>query len=402
MSWLLRMVLYISLISLPIIVYLIFRTTTALKTNFDISVKKSRLYSLIIAVWFYCLPLVYLFSYLNNSSGEIFIYRDEVGWQDFILLYPFWILLIIILESLPFFLFADLLLIIKRFRKKENSRAYKLISLLKIIVLGFFIMYVPIKVYFDTNTISVNNCEIPINKNAAFIKDLSLTLLADIQIDRFSSKKKIETFQAKYANLKTDMILFAGDIVTSGRTYINQAVDLLCEKAFQMGKFACLGDHDFWADPLAVETGLVNCGWNFLKNKHQVIPHKGGKILITGITHIYSDRISVQQAKNVLANAPAADYKILLVHQPAEFLIELADKYGYNLLLAGHTHGGQIVQHIFGFPVTPSAFETDYYHGYYKYNRMHVLVSTGIGLSLAPIRYHSSAEIATVSFILSD
>jgi predicted MPP superfamily phosphohydrolase len=157
-----------------------------------------------------------------------------------------------------------------------------------------------------------------------------------------------------------------------------------------------MGDHDYWADPQSIENGLVNCGWDFIQNQHRIMNYRNKKILITGITHVYSNRISKKDAENLLALAPEADLKIVLVHQPAEFLVELAEKYGYDLFLAGHTHGGQIVNHILGYPITPSAFETKYYHGYYTLKNMQIIITNGIGLSLAPMRYHAPAEIVNI------
>lgn len=162
---------------------------------------------------------------------------------------------------------------------------------------------------------------------------------------------------------------------------------------------ACMGDHDFWANPVKISNGLDQCGWNFLENEHHLIEHKGKKILITGITYIYSRRITPAHLRELLESAPAADLKILLVHQPASMVMKAAQEFGYDLLLAGHTHGGQVVFKPFGIPLTPSRLENKFYSGYGEYKDMPVIVTNGVGLTLAPIRYQAPAEVVKIDFV---
>ena len=225
---------------------------------------------------------------------------------------------------------------------------------------------------------------------------MQLSLIADVQVDRYTQIDKLKQMQNLLDASGSEMLFFAGDIVTSGEKYIQQAVDALCGPGPFKEKFACMGDHDFWSDENAIMNGLKECKWNFLDNQHKLIEYKGKKILVTGITHIYSRRISQNELNAILSKAPEADYKILLVHQPAEFVIHSAARAGYQLLLAGHTHGGQIVFHPFGFNLTASQRETQYYSGYYRVDRMDVIVTNGIGLTLAPIRYRSHSEVFTI------
>ena len=98
----------------------------------------------------------------------------------------------------------------------------------------------------------------------------------------------------------------------------------------------------------------------------------------------------------MLDRAPDADLRILLVHQPAEWLLNQASERSYDLLVAGHTHGGQIVIHPLGIPVTASMRETGYYSGEYTLGSMAIVVTNGVGLTLAPVRYHAPAEVTTI------
>jgi hypothetical protein len=138
------------------------------------------------------------------------------------------------------------------------------------------------------------------------------------------------------------------------------------------------------------------CGWTFLENEHRVITHRGRTILVSGLTHIYSDHLPESALRQFLGSAPAADLRILLAHQPAEEVVRIASDAGYDIVLAGHTHGGQIVFHPLGIPLTPSMRETRYYGGHHKVGETQVVVTRGVGLTLAPVRYHARAEVTTV------
>jgi predicted MPP superfamily phosphohydrolase len=159
-----------------------------------------------------------------------------------------------------------------------------------------------------------------------------------------------------------------------------------------------MGDHDFWHDREAIASGLKARGWDFLQNRHQLYQHKNLRILVTGITYIYSRRISPGQLDSLLASAPDADLKILLVHQPRPYLMRSAAKYGYHLFLAGHTHGGQMVFKPLGFTLTPTQFENEIYTGHHLINGLHVIITNGIGLTLLPLRFRAYAEIVHINF----
>jgi predicted MPP superfamily phosphohydrolase len=94
-----------------------------------------------------------------------------------------------------------------------------------------------------------------------------------------------------------------------------------------------------------------------------------------------------------MESAPEADLKILLVHQPSEMVITEASEYGYHVLLAGHTHGGQIIFRPFGLTITPTQMENNIFTGTFKREEMAVIITNGIGVSLVPLRYRARGEI---------
>lgn len=67
-------------------------------------------------------------------------------------------------------------------------------------------------------------------------------------------------------------------------------------------------------------------------------------------------------------------------------------------MLAGHTHGGQLVFQPFGIRLSAPRFENRVYRGLNNWNRLPVIVTNGVGLSLAPVRYRAPAEVVRIEF----
>ncbi len=326
-----------------------------------------------------------------------FIYKYQTNVIDYIFLFPFWIGLIILVEILPYFLTSDILGLINRFVLSNYKELMgKWLAIFKIALVSFFTIYVIIVSLLNTYKISESQFTIHIKNLPDALDNLNLALIADLQVDRFTQNQKINSVKRIIENTQPDLLFFAGDLVTRGTHFINQGKYAMCNLHATTAKIACMGDHDHWAEPEKISYSLQECDWIFLQNAHQMINYKNTKILVTGITYIYSQRISSGQLTVLLKDAPKAHIKILLVHQPSNMVIEKAEEFGYNILLAGHTHGGQVVFRPFGFVLTPTKFENKFYSGYSKQNKLNIFVSNGIGLTLMPLRYHAPAEVMTI------
>jgi predicted MPP superfamily phosphohydrolase len=338
-----------------------------------------------------------LYYYSNGTLLDAFIYRNQTNFLDYFFLFPFWIGLILIIEVLPYFLASDILQIItKLFFSNLNDVVRKWSAIFKIVLVLFFSIYVTINTLLDTYKISESEFKIKINNLPDELDNLNLALIADLQVDRFTQNYKINGVKKLIRNIEPDLLFFAGDLVTRGTYFIEQGIDVMCDLQANTERVACIGDHDYWADAEIISSNFINCGWTFLNNAHRIINYKNTKILVTGVTYIYSQRISSGQLTGLLENAPQADLKILLVHQPSKMVIKGAEEFGYDILLAGHTHGGQVVFKPFGFSVTPTKFENEFYSGQYKKNNLNIFITNGIGLTMMPLRYRAPAEVIKI------
>jgi len=396
MPWPVRMVLMVALMALPLAVYLLHRLAAAVSAVTTLPKARARWIMLFILCLFYALPLLFLFYALNGWTQDLFVFQPHLSLLDYVFHFPFWWGLVVILESVPFFLLLDVLSPMTRLWPEIRGRWLKMQAYLKIACLCAAVLYVPIRSYVDTYHIRHNSAEIFLEGLPAELNGVRITLLADIQIDRTTGRRKINQVNDILQTADPDLLFFAGDLVTSGRAFLPLASEAICSLSGREERIAVMGDHDHWAARDTISEIMRGCGWKFLDNQHHLLHLRGRVVLITGITHVYSDRLKAEDLNELLGLAPDADLKILIAHQPAESLVHAAADHGYDLVLAGHTHGGQIVLHPLGFPLTPSQIETDYYSGIQRAGMAHVIVTNGIGLTLAPIRYHAPAEVTTI------
>lgn len=400
MPWHIRMLIRIVPFLLIGYLYVGWRISAAIITLFSFQAWRVRLAVLLGIIFFNLLPILILYLYQTGNGNELYLSKTTLQKQDYLLTYPFWLGLIVVVETLPYFLSLEILGGIFHFIPAIAPASWlKWKAALQLTMVVFFMFYVGIRMYSDTNRLRLHRFEVKVKNLPPALENLSLTFIADVQVDRYTTTAKLERFKDQLKKANGDLLLFGGDIVTSGEEFISRANQLLCEAEAPLGRFACLGDHDFWANPVRIANGLDQCGWHFLEDQHHLVEHNGKKILITGITFIYSRRITLAHLRELLESAPAADLKILLVHQPASMVIKAAQEFGYDLLLAGHTHGGQVVFKPFGIPLTPSRLENKFYSGYGEYKDMPVIVTNGVGLTLAPIRYQAPAEVVKINFV---
>jgi predicted MPP superfamily phosphohydrolase len=398
MPWFLRMLLYIAPLVFIVQLYIGWRFQEAFRHLFPERNKWVKRVTLGVIGFLNVFPVIMILSAITGHLRSLFIFQNYLQWQDFIFLFPYWWGLILTVEVLPYFLLLDMGSMILSWKAIPRiSFVPVLFNYLKLFLIVFFAFYVGIRTYSDTYHIHVADHKVLLNKLPQSLTNLKLTLLGDIQVDRYTQSKKLDDLEKKLRQNPPDILFFSGDLVTNGSFYISQGLETICSIPASTGKFACMGDHDYWADGKRISEGIKKCGWTFLQNAHHLINIKGNAVLITGVTQIYSRKISAGDLNQLLSQAPEADLKILLVHQPSPFIIESAQKYGYNLVLAGHTHGGQIQFKPLGFTFTPSMLETPYFSGIYNLGNLYVAVTNGIGLTFAPLRYQAPAEITTLT-----
>lgn len=149
--------------------------------------------------------------------------------------------------------------------------------------------------------------------------------------------------------------------------------------------FAVLGNHD----TICMAPGLEEMGIRLLLNESATIERDGQRIHIAGIDDAHYYR--VDNIEKAAADIPHDDFSILLSHTPE--IYQQATHAGFDLLLSGHTHGGQICIPG-GIPISlDSVLPRSFGSGSWKYHDMRGYTSVGAGSSIVPVRFNCRPEI---------
>ncbi|HEX9614378.1 MAG TPA: hypothetical protein VGA55_02685, partial [Bacteroidota bacterium] len=176
--------------------------------------------------------------------------------------------------------------------------------------------------------------------------------------------------------------------------------DILGQIEARYRKIAAVGDHDIFSDKGRVLTALRRNGFVIDDDTTVTLFVDSTKVSITLLTHTYRQRPDPEDLERAQRGADG-DLKILLVHQPAEALVQFSANNGYHLFLAGHTHGGGVAFGIPGlFLLSPARMESKFVSGFYTVGAMVVSVTNGIGMTLAPVRFNAPSEISVLRFKL--
>ena len=371
--------------------------------------KKRKILLTIFLVWINLYPLFLIFDWSYAAISKTYVWVPQNFFFDYFLIYPFWAGLFIVVQSDLFFLIIDIFRILlfplwKRYKQKILSYETKAILFITV----FFLLYVPLRIIHDEYTVSIRIVEYKKKDLPEALNNFKLTFISDVQADRYTDKARLTNYINKVNSTHPDLVLVGGDVITSTPDYINEAAEYIGKIKSKYGIYSCVGDHDNWAyhneysrSLNEVETALKSHGIEMVDNGKRYLNVDTAKIEITFVTNTYVERIPVVQLDSLAILKHRYALKIFLAHQPREFLAEAASRYNYDLYLAGHTHGGQIT---FLFPfknLSPTLIETPYVRGDFHFTKkdgekMLMVVTRGLGMSIAPVRYNSTPEITVI------
>ena len=195
--------------------------------------------------------------------------------------------------------------------------------------------------------------------------------------------------------LQRDIIVCTGDYVLEKNAHVNidRVWPLLSKLHAPGGVYSVLGNHDHWADTERSIEWLDRTRQN-LQGKTVALERQGRKLWLAGGGDLWTDPMDFDK---LLADVPEGDCRIVLAHNP-----DSADT-GFNvridLMISGHTHGGQFLLPFLGPPSNPVKNKS-YTSGLKKSeNGPLVFISKGIGWGTFPVRLGCFPEIAVLELI---
>ena len=323
---------------------------------------------------------------------------------DVFIQFPFWLFVLWMVQCILFFLPIDILRILFfPLYRSRREKVKRIISKIQFVLTVFFLVYVPARSLYDYLTVSVRVVEYQKKDLPKVLDGFKLVLIADVQADQYTNRWRLQQFIDKVNGAHPDLVLIAGDVVTSTPNYVDMASQFLGKIQSKYGVYACIGDHDNWVyrndtekSLRVVTSALAKQDIPMIDNKKKIIDIDSFKIGIAFVTNNYVHRINRDVLDTLSVMPDSLDLKIFLTHQPRQFLIDAAIKHGYDLFLAGHTHGGQITFFFPFYNLSPTLIETKYVRGDFHFGNMLAVVTRGLGMSLVPLRLNSTPEVTVI------
>ena len=198
-----------------------------------------------------------------------------------------------------------------------------------------------------------------------------------------------------------DIIAITGDLIDSRHTDIDSALAFVEAAAEIAPVYYVTGNHESRLDFDEIEPRLIAAGARVLRNEAKDIGRGGERIRLAGIddpSFIRTGGTAEERAAAELEQLGdgGGTFTVLLAHRPE--LVEVYAEYGAGLVLSGHAHGGQVRLPLLGGLYAPGqGLLPEYDSGLYSLGETQMVVSRGLGNSVAPLRVNNRPELVIVT-----
>jgi uncharacterized protein len=244
---------------------------------------------------------------------------------------------------------------------------------------------------------------IPLRGLPEALRGLRIVQISDLHIGNAMEGARLGRLLSDVNALEPDLIALTGDLFDFDPGAVEPGAKLLAELHAPLGVYAVLGNHDVYAGREHVARALAKHapGLRLLRGETVRVPAPA-PLYVAGIEDPGKDWTAKGELPELNAlgrELPKDGPVLLLVHRPEAF--PQAAKLGFPLVLAGHTHGGQIALPTPGGHWNPARALTRFYRGLYhaQEHRSILYVNRGLGVAGPRIRFNCPREIATLELV---
>ncbi len=240
------------------------------------------------------------------------------------------------------------------------------------------------------NRFQLSEVKIPVPDLPKDLEGLKIVQLTDIHLSPFLSESEFARAIDMANETQAHVALVTGDLITRAGDPLDACLRQLARLRTQAGVFGCLGNHEVYAEVenYVTERGQ-RLGIEFLRKQARVLRFGSAAVNFAGVDYQRLHRPYLKGAEKLIA--PGA-FNILLSHNPDVFPVAAAQ--GYDLTIAGHTHGGQVDFELLHQHLSVDRYFTPYVRGLYRRGNSSVYVSSGLGTIGVPVRIGVPAEVS--------
>jgi predicted MPP superfamily phosphohydrolase len=219
---------------------------------------------------------------------------------------------------------------------------------------------------------------------------LRLVQLTDIHLSPFLSIQELDRAIGMANETRAHLAFVTGDLITSGGDPLELCLNHLANLRSDAGTFGCMGNHEQYAGAEKyVEQEGARLGMRFLRKAAAPLKFGNATLNLAGVDYQQLRKPYLIGAQKMVQ--PGA-LNVLMSHNPDVFPV--AARQGYQLTIAGHTHGGQVRVEILREDLNVARFFTPFVDGLYRQGDSSIFVSRGIGTIALPLRLGAPPEVA--------
>ncbi|MEU8420066.1 metallophosphoesterase [Micromonospora sp. NPDC048835] len=238
----------------------------------------------------------------------------------------------------------------------------------------------------------LDRVRIPLAKLPRSMDGLRIATVSDIHLGPLRGRAHTERIVAAINRLDADIVAVVGDLVDGSVAELGSAAEPLRDLRSRYGSFFVTGNHEYYSGVEEWVQEVDRLGLRVLQNRRQEIQARGGVLDLAGVNDLTGAGTGLAAGPDFAAALGDRDPSrpvVLLAHQP--LAAKEAARYGVDLQLSGHTHGGQMVP--FNLAVR---LEQPVVSGLGEVDGTKVYVTNGAGFWGPPVRVGAEPQISLV------
>lgn len=281
---------------------------------------------------------------------------------------------------------AGVLELVDRYKKNKRSLLLPLVFILLfswlVIFYGSFV---------EPKLILIKEYDVDLSNSGS--EQIKAVVLGDFHLGPYNDEYLVKNVVRKVNRIKPDIILLVGDFISYQTEEVEGFVPFN-ELWAPLGIYAVTGNHDYKGDVDKVVESLSQYQINFLRNRGATIKLNGREIYIAGVDDYWDGEMDITRS---LISARPGQKVIFLAHNP-DVVKYVPENYHFDLIVSGHTHGGQIrLPYIGSLVQPPTDLPKEYSRGLCSWQGENLFITPGLGEIGPRARLFNPPEISVLN-----
>lgn len=238
--------------------------------------------------------------------------------------------------------------------------------------------------------VELSRVEIKLAHLPSTFEGLTIAHLSDLHLGLYTSAAYLRRCVELANAQRPDLIVLTGDYTYLQRKYVEPVADVLSELRPRVGTYAVLGNHDYYQGAGHLARAFRRVRLNLLLDARERLEWRGDRLSLFGVDDLYYG--DTNEAR-LLREVPPDEPRLLLAHNP-DFIGRFLEKNLHvDLMMCGHTHGGQIRMPLVGAPHIDSRYGQRYARGLNHNRQIQIYTTRGLGTVGLPVRLACPPEV---------